>query len=98
VAAIQQATGVVPSVAGKPEPSLFIETAQRFNSQRALVIGDRLDTDIDGAIAAGMDSLLVLTGVHRAEDAMAREVGHRPTYIAADLRCLTADSLPPSAR
>ena len=83
------------SFVGKPEPALFLETAQRLQSKKALVIGDRLDTDIDGANAAGMDSLLVLTGVHGRQDVLARPVNERPTYVAADLRCLL-EAKPPS--
>ncbi len=94
VAALEAVVGSSPLVAGKPEPALFLETAQRLNSSRALVIGDRLDTDIDGAIAAGMDSLLVLTGVHGREDVALRPVDSRPTYVASDLRCLFAERPP----
>ncbi len=52
-----------PQVAGKPMRPLFDETIMRVGGDHPLVIGDRLDTDIEGAVAAGMDSLLVLTGV-----------------------------------
>ena len=88
VQALITATGREPRVAGKPQPGLFLETARRLGAQHPLVIGDRLDTDIDGAIAAGMDSLLVLTGVHTAEDARRRPEDQWPTHIASDLRCL----------
>lgn len=95
VASLEEVTGICPLVAGKPQATLFEQTAKRVQSQRALVIGDRLDTDIDGAIAAGMDSLLVLTGVHQLTDVAARPLEHRPTYISADLTCLLNDE-PPS--
>ena len=52
-----------PRVAGKPEPDLFRQSAARTSARRPLVVGDRLDTDIEGARRAEMDSLLVLTGV-----------------------------------
>jgi ribonucleotide monophosphatase NagD (HAD superfamily) len=94
VAALESVTGACPKVAGKPQSTLFLQTAARVGSQRALVIGDRLDTDIDGAIAAGMDSLLVLTGVHQMRDVMERPDHLRPTFIAQDLRCLLAESAP----
>jgi ribonucleotide monophosphatase NagD (HAD superfamily) len=55
------------------------------------VIGDRLDTDIAGAVALGWDSLLVLTGVSSRADAEASTV--RPTYVAQDLRALVEDQV-----
>ena len=58
---------------------------------RVLAIGDRLETDIEGAHHAGMDSLLVLTGVHGVEDALAAPPEERPTWVARDLRALLDD-------
>ena len=60
-----------------------------------LVVGDRLDTDIAGANAAGLPSLMVLTGVSTAEDMIGAAASQRPDYLAADLRSLhaPADSL-----
>lgn len=94
VSALEVATGRSPAVAGKPQPTLFEETARRVGARNPLVIGDRLDTDIDGAIACGFDSLLVFTGVHGADDVLARPADRRPTYLAADLRALV-NELPP---
>ena len=54
-------------------------------ARRPLVVGDRLDTDIEGARRAGMDSLLVLTGVSDAAELLAAPPQRRPTYVAADL-------------
>jgi HAD superfamily hydrolase (TIGR01450 family) len=88
VAAIAAATGVTPEVAGKPQPTLFLEAAERYSGQRPLVVGDRLDTDLEGARAAGMDGLLVLTGVHRTRDLLAAAPGTRPHLIARDLNGL----------
>jgi len=56
-------TGVQPLIAGKPERPLLDETVTRVGGERPLMVGDRLDTDILGAHHAGVDSLLVLTGV-----------------------------------
>ncbi|MCZ9338852.1 HAD hydrolase-like protein, partial [Streptomyces sp. TRM76130] len=53
-----------------------------------LVVGDRLDTDIEGAVGAGVDSLLVLTGVTDGRRLLAAPPHHRPTYVDADLRGL----------
>lgn len=94
VGALEAVTGRSPLVAGKPQPTLFLETAARIGAARPLVVGDRLDTDIDGAIAAGMDSLLVLTGVHQRHDVLERPESARPTFIAEDLSCLLAHEAP----
>lgn len=90
---LQKLTNFVPMVAGKPEPGLFTETVKRLSAKNALVIGDRIDTDIIGANSCGLDSLLVLTGVHRVSDIPDYENG-QPTYIADDLRCLTQNEPP----
>ncbi|GAA3447500.1 HAD-IIA family hydrolase [Planomonospora venezuelensis] len=85
---IATATGVEPIVAGKPEPPLHRESMLRTGARRPLVVGDRLDTDIEGAANAGVDSLLVLTGVAAPLDLLTAGPRHRPTYIAADLSAL----------
>jgi glycerol 3-phosphatase-2 len=86
VAALRTALGRDPDlVVGKPEPALFTTAAHRVGASRPLVVGDRLDTDIEGAVRAGMDSLLVLTGVSTAADLIAAEPAARPTYVARDL-------------
>jgi len=72
-------------VVGKPEPGLLTAAAGMRGAHRALVVGDRLDTDIEGAVRAGMDSLLVLTGVSRPAELLAAPPQRRPTYVAADL-------------
>ena len=79
------ATGRKPVVAGKPEPPLHAESVQRVGARRPLVVGDRLDTDIEGAVRGGADSLLVLTGVTQPADVLLAPPQRRPTYIAADL-------------
>ncbi len=88
VAAVVTASGGSPIVAGKPEPPLHHESVLRIGAAKPLVVGDRLDTDIEGACRVGVDSLLVLTGVTSAEDLVSADPAHRPTYIAADLRGL----------
>ena len=50
-----------------------------------LVVGDRLDTDIEGAVNTGYDSLLVMTGVTGLEELVSAPEGLRPTYVSADL-------------
>jgi len=90
VTALRAATGREPQIAGKPEPTLMTETLARGTYRAPLVVGDRLDTDIAAANAAGLPSLLVLTGVSTARDAVLASPAERPTYIAHDLRGLSA--------
>ncbi|WP_222853493.1 HAD-IIA family hydrolase [Fodinicola acaciae] len=75
-------------VVGKPHPRLHQESITRSRARRPLVVGDRLDTDIEGANNAGTDSLLVLSGVTTAAEFLAAEPKHRPTYVATDVRGL----------
>ena len=95
VAALRAATDSDPLVAGKPEPTLLTDALARGKFRSPLVVGDRLDTDIAGANAAGLPSLHVLSGVSTAADTVRADVGQRPNYIAQDLRSLNAraDSL-----
>jgi glycerol 3-phosphatase-2 len=74
-----------PVVAGKPEPPLFEETLRRVGGTRPLVVGDRLDTDIEGANRTGYDSLLVMTGVTGLAELVGAPAEQRPTYVAPDL-------------
>jgi glycerol 3-phosphatase-2 len=82
---IRTATGVDPIVTGKPELPLHRETIIRTGAERPLIVGDRLDTDIEGAYNGGADSLLVLTGVTDPRTLLAAPPNHRPTYVSADL-------------
>ncbi len=91
VAALRTATGCEPRVAGKPAPRLLQDAVARGDFRAPLVIGDRLDTDIEGANAAELPSLMVLTGVNTARDAVYAEPARRPTYIGHDLRSLHQD-------
>jgi glycerol 3-phosphatase-2 len=88
VQAVRNATRAEPIVAGKPERALFDETIARVGGTAPLMVGDRLDTDIDGAVNAGIDSLVVLTGVSSLQEICDAARGHRPTFVAADLRGL----------
>lgn len=91
VAALRAATGAEPLVAGKPGPALMQDALARGGFRTPLVVGDRLDTDIAGAIAAGLPSLMVLTGVDTAAEVLRAGADRRPTYLAADLRALLDD-------
>ena len=90
VQVLVHATGREPVVAGKPEPPLHAESVQRVGAKRPVVVGDRLDTDIEGAVRAGTDSLLVLTGVTRPADLLLAGPQHRPSYVADDVAGLNA--------
>ncbi|GAA1696157.1 HAD hydrolase-like protein [Microbacterium sediminicola] len=86
VSAVHTAVGRLATVAGKPEVPIFTEAIERFAAHKALFIGDRLDTDILGANRAGIDSVLVLTGIDRPKHVLAAPAGSQPTYILGDLR------------
>lgn len=95
VAALRAATAREPQIAGKPRSTLFTDALSRGTFHTPLVVGDRLDTDIAGAVAAGLPGLLVLSGVSTADDALRAVVDERPDYIGTDLRSLdeSADQL-----
>ena len=78
-------SGVEPLVAGKPQRPLLDETVRRVGGERPLMVGDRLDTDIAGAQNAGLDSLLVMTGVTGLPELVSATAEERPTYISPDL-------------
>lgn len=88
VAAVATATGSTPVVAGKPEPPLHEEAVRRSGARRPLVVGDRLETDIAGAVRSGTPALAVLTGVVDPRGLLGAASGERPSFIAADLRGL----------
>jgi glycerol 3-phosphatase-2 len=88
VAAVRMAVPVDPEVAGKPYRPLLDETVARLGARHPLFVGDRLDTDIAGAVNAGLDGLLVLTGSHGAAELLAAEPGSRPTYLGYDVGAL----------
>lgn len=88
VAAVRTASGREPLVAGKPASPLMRDALERSGGERPLVVGDRLDTDIEGANAVGVDSLLVLTGVSTAADVLRAPEAQRPTYLGAKLAVL----------
>ena len=90
VQAVTNATGATPTVAGKPERALFDETLERMAAEHPVMVGDRLDTDIDGALNAGIDSLAVLSGVSSLLDVAALPPERRPTYVGWDLSALVS--------
>jgi glycerol 3-phosphatase-2 len=88
VAALRTATGIEPIATGKPAPTMHRETVERTAAHRPLVVGDRLDTDIEGATAVGVDSLLVFSGVTTPAELLAAPARHQPTYLGRDVGAL----------
>lgn len=86
VRAVVEATGQQPVASGKPQPAIFQQAAERVGAQRPLAVGDRLDTDLQGARAAQMPGMLVLTGVTTARDTVLAPAHQRPSLLALDLR------------
>lgn len=96
VAALTHATGQQPQIAGKPQPAMFTTAAQQVSSHAPLVVGDRLDTDIEGGNRADLPTLHVLTGVSSWQDAAYAEPIQRPTFIRPDLSFLTGPAGDPN--
>jgi glycerol-1-phosphatase len=87
VTALQSATGAAARNAGKPDPLIFRAALDRLGPGRTLMVGDRLDSDLGGAAAAGLDGAIVLTGLTtRAEADAARDPA--PVRIADTLHDL----------
>jgi ribonucleotide monophosphatase NagD (HAD superfamily) len=85
VSAVHTAVGILPEVAGKPEPAIFSTATRHFASKNPVFIGDRIDTDIVGANRAGMDSILVLTGVSTRKELLGIDAAGRPRYVIENL-------------
>lgn len=91
VAALRTALDREPDVVvGKPGPALFNAATRQAGARRPLVVGDRLDTDIEGAVRAGVDSLLVLTGISTPAELLRAPRSARPRFVAEDLSGLFA--------
>lgn len=88
VSAVHTAVHRLPEFAGKPEPAIFEAAFARFGTRNALMVGDRLDTDIKGATTVGIASLHVLTGVDRPKQLVAAGAGMRPDFIVPTLEGL----------
>jgi glycerol 3-phosphatase-2 len=85
VAAVREATDSEPVVAGKPAAPLMEASIAASGAKAPLVVGDRLDTDIEGAAAVGIPSLFVLSGVDTPASLLAAEPHRRPTHVAEDV-------------
>lgn len=87
VAALEYATERPATIVGKPAPQIFRTALDRLDGGRTLVVGDRLDSDLEGAAAAGLDGAIVLTGVSSREQAEAA-LEPAPVAVAEDLHRL----------
>jgi len=85
LAAIEAATGVQPTVIGKPEPILFQMALQRMGAteKETAVIGDRLETDILGGQRCDLTTILVLTGISQQQDLETSDI--KPDYVFESL-------------
>jgi len=87
VAALEYATEHTARSVGKPDPLIFETALDRLGPGRALMVGDRLDSDLAGATAAGLDGAIVLTGIATRDQAEAA-TDPAPVAIAEDLYSL----------
>jgi HAD superfamily hydrolase (TIGR01450 family) len=88
LAAVETASGVTARIVGKPRPQLFLTAVERMGDGATLAIGDRIDSDVAAAAAAGLDAALVLSGAMTAEQVKAAADGPQPIETAPDLRTL----------
>jgi len=89
LAALQAATGIAPTIIGKPEPIMYQLAMERLQVPAAetAALGDRLDTDILGAVRAGIRSILVLSGI--STRAQLADLDYAPTWVMEDIREVT---------
>jgi 4-nitrophenyl phosphatase len=90
LAALKAATNVEPMIMGKPEPLMYQQAMARLGGQASdtVALGDRLETDILGAVRAGIRSILVLSGV--STRAQLNGLGYAPDWVFADIVELTS--------
>lgn len=89
LAALTAATRAIPTTIGKPEPIIYQQALALLGVAPAQVvaIGDRLDTDILGAVRTGIRSVLVLSGISQASDMAALD--YKPTWVMQDIQEIT---------
>jgi HAD superfamily hydrolase (TIGR01457 family) len=91
VSAVHTAVGQLPLVAGKPEPAIFKTAVDHFGAKKPIFIGDRIDTDIRGANRAGIDSVLVMTGISSRKEVLGVKKEDRPVFIIGTMAELLSD-------
>jgi len=91
LASLSAASGIQPTIVGKPEPLMLQQALARLNTrpEHTAMVGDRLETDILGGINAGLRTVLVLSGVTNAE--MLAESSIRPDWVSDDIQALAAN-------
>jgi 4-nitrophenyl phosphatase len=89
LAALEVATGVTPTIIGKPEPIIYQQALTLLGAEpdETIAIGDRLETDILGAVRTGIRSIMVLTGISSEDDL--KESNYQPTWVMPDIRAVT---------
>jgi 4-nitrophenyl phosphatase len=89
LAALQAATGVTPTIIGKPEPIIYQQALALLGveAEATVAIGDRLETDILGAVRTGIRSIMVLTGISSEQDL--KTSPYQPTWVMQDIRAIT---------
>jgi len=89
LAAIQAATNISPTVIGKPEAIMYQQAISLLNvtCEHTIAIGDRLNTDILGAVNTGIRSILVLTGISSIDDLST--IDYQPTWVLPDLAAIS---------
>jgi NagD protein len=90
-ALISRATGVAPYYVGKPNPLMMRSAlnALEAHSETAAMVGDRMDTDIVAGLEAGMEAILVLTGISTRE--AAERFPYRPSRIVDSIADLVGE-------
>ena len=89
LAALEVATGVSPTIIGKPEPIIYQQALSLLgvSPEQTVALGDRLETDILGAVRTGIRSIMVLTGI--SSEADLQESDYQPTWVMEDIRAVT---------
>jgi len=89
LAALTAATNTQPTIVGKPEPIMYQQAMTILGSKpsETIAIGDRLDTDILGAVRTDIRSIMVLTGVSSRQDL--QHINYKPTWVMPDIRDIT---------
>lgn len=89
LAALEVATGVSPTIIGKPEPIIYQQALSLLgvSPEETVALGDRLETDILGAVRTGIRSIMVLTGI--SSEADLQDSDYQPTWVMADIRAVT---------
>lgn len=89
LAALQAATQITPTVIGKPEPIMYQQAIKALDipPENTIAIGDRLNSDILGAVNSGIRSIMVLTGISNEDDL--KSIDYQPTWIMPDICAVT---------